>query len=164
MGNSNRHPAELRERAVRMVHEWRQARGKRDGGAVDVAAKLGVHPDSVRGRVRRHDADSGRGPGLTTAERARLAEMERENRELRRANEILKAASAFFAREPGPRPPRRAPSSTRTGTGAPRACAGGSSRPARRPRPPRPATARPGAARRAPAAGATRSSGPRSCA
>jgi transposase len=106
MGNSNRHPAELRERAVRMVHEWRRARGRPDGGAVDVAAKLGVHPDSVREWVRRHEADAGSGPGLTTGERARMAELERENRELRRANEILKAASAFFARELDPRLPR----------------------------------------------------------
>jgi transposase len=89
-----------------MACEWRQARGRPDGGAVDVAAKLGVHPDSVREWVRRHEADSGRGPGPATAERARLAELERENRELRRANEILKAASAFFARELDPRLPR----------------------------------------------------------
>ena len=106
MGTTNRHPGELRERAVRMVMEWREARGRPDGGAGEVAEKLGVHPSTVREWVRRHEVDGGHRPGLTTQERARLAELERENRELRRANEILKAASAFFARELDPRLPR----------------------------------------------------------
>jgi transposase len=106
MGTTNRHPDELRERAVRMVYEWREARGRPDGGSAEVAEKLGVHPSTVREWVRRHEVDDGRRPGLTTDERARLAALERENRELRRANEILKAASAFFARELDPRLPR----------------------------------------------------------
>ena len=106
MGATNRHPAELRQRAVRLVTEWREARGRPDGGAVEVAERLGVHPSTVREWVRQHEVDGGRRPGLSSDERTRLAELERENRELRRANEILKAASAFFARELDPRLPR----------------------------------------------------------
>jgi transposase len=69
-----------------------------------VAEKLGPSPETVRNWVRRVEVDEGRRPGLTTDERQRLKALERECRELRRANEILKAASAFFAAElDGPR-------------------------------------------------------------
>jgi transposase len=71
-----------------------------------VAAKVGVNHETLRLWVRRAETDAGDRPGLTTDERARLKELEREVRELRRANDILKAASAFFARELDPRPPR----------------------------------------------------------
>jgi transposase len=64
-----------------------------------IGEKLGVHRESLRIWVRRAEVDEGRRPGLTTDERARLKELERENRELRRANEILKSASVFFATE-----------------------------------------------------------------
>jgi transposase len=67
---------------------------------------LGINHETLRVWVRRAETDAGERPGLTTDERARLGELEREVRELRRANEILKAASAFFARELDPRPPR----------------------------------------------------------
>ena len=60
----------------------------------------------MRSRVRQAEVDRGQRPGVSSEERRRIAELERENRELRRANEILKAASAFFARELDPRPPR----------------------------------------------------------
>jgi transposase len=89
-----------------MVYEWREARGTGSGGVREIAEKIGVHPESVRNWVRQHEVDHGRRAGLTTDERRRIAELERENRELRRANEILKTASAFFARELDPRPPR----------------------------------------------------------
>jgi transposase len=64
-----------------------------------IAKKLSVNHESLRQWVRRAETDAGQRPGLTTDERARLKELERENRELRRANEILKAASAFFGAE-----------------------------------------------------------------
>jgi transposase len=71
-----------------------------------VAQQLGIGYESLRKWVRQAEIDQGHRPGPTTAEQQRIAELERENRELRRANEILKAASAFFARELDPRSPR----------------------------------------------------------
>ena len=71
-----------------------------------LAGKFGMTPETLRKWVRRAEVDGGRRPGVSSAERERILELERENRELRRANEILKAASAFFARELDPRPPR----------------------------------------------------------
>ena len=71
-----------------------------------IASKFGMTPETLRIWVRRAEVDGGARPGLTTEERERLRELERENRELRRANEILKAASAFFARELDPRLPK----------------------------------------------------------
>jgi len=76
-------------------------------GAVSrVARQLGIGPESLRNWVKQADIDNGRRPGVTTAEQRRIAELEREIRELRRANEILKAAAAFFARELDPRLPK----------------------------------------------------------
>jgi transposase len=71
-----------------------------------IATKCGMTPETLRKWVRLAEVDSGARPGLTTEKRQRLQALERENRELRRANEILKAASAFFARELDPRLPR----------------------------------------------------------
>ena len=71
-----------------------------------IAAKLSINHETLRIWVRRAETDAGQRPGLTTDERARMKELEKENAELRRANEILKAASAFFARELDPRPPK----------------------------------------------------------
>ena len=71
-----------------------------------IADKLDVNRETLRLWVRRAETDAGQRPGLTTDERARMRELERENKELRRANEILKAASAFFARELDPRLPK----------------------------------------------------------
>lgn len=99
-----RYPAEMRDRAVRMVFEAEGFCGSQWEAICSVAEKLGPSPETVRNWVRRVEVDEGRRPGLTTDERQRLAALERENRELRRANEILKAASAFFAAElDGPR-------------------------------------------------------------
>src|ERR687884_1989218 len=94
-----RYPPELRERAIRMVHEAIAESGERVGAVTRVARQLGIGPESLRSWVKQAEIDSGKRPGVTTAEQRRIAELERENRELRRANEILKAASAFFARE-----------------------------------------------------------------
>jgi transposase len=95
---------ELRDRAVRMVFEAERHGRSQWEAIVSVADKLGPTAETVRRWVRRVEIDEGRKPGLTTDERERLKALERENRELRRANEILKAASAFFAAElDGPR-------------------------------------------------------------
>ena len=98
LGNG-RYPVELRERAVRMVLDSERLYGSQWEAICSVAAKLGPTPETVRKWVRRAEIDGGARPGVTTAERARIKDLERENRELRRANEILKAASAFFGAE-----------------------------------------------------------------
>ena len=99
MPTHKQYPPELKERAVQMVLEWRRENNRTDGGIEPVAQKLGVHTESVRGWVKRHQIDNGERPGVTSEERKRILELERENRDLRRANEILKSASAFFAAE-----------------------------------------------------------------
>jgi transposase len=106
VGKGKRYPAELRERAVRMVFEHEGEYPSQWKAIVSIAEKLDVNRESLRVWVRRAEVDDGQRPGVTTDERARLRELEREVKELRRANEILKAASAFFARELDPRPPR----------------------------------------------------------
>src|SRR6266851_6740610 len=102
-----RYPPELRERAVRMVHEAIAESGERVGAVTRVARQLGIGPESLRNWVKQADIDAGKRPGMTTTEQRRIVELEREVRELRRANEILKAAAAFFARELDPRLPRK---------------------------------------------------------
>jgi transposase len=104
--SQKRYPPELRDRAVRMVLETMEQTGQRVGVITRIARQLGIGAESLRGWVRQAEVDGGRRPGLTTAEQQRITELEREVRELRRANEILKAASAFFARELDPRLPR----------------------------------------------------------
>ena len=105
-GHHAPYPAELRERAVRMVLETYAQRGERFGVISDVARQLGIGVESLRNWVKQAEVDGGRRAGVTSEDKRRIAELERENRELRRANEILKAASAFFARELDPRPPK----------------------------------------------------------
>jgi transposase len=100
------YPREIRERAVRMVLEHQQDYESQWEAICSVADKLGPTAETVRKWVRRAEIDGGVRPGVTTAEAERIRQLERENRELRRANEILKAASAFFARELDPQPPR----------------------------------------------------------
>lgn len=86
-----KYPDELRERAVRMVLEIREQTGERHGAVTRVAKELGVGTESLRQWVNRAEVDSGRRPGTSTADVQRIAKLERENRELRRANDILKA-------------------------------------------------------------------------
>ena len=102
-----RYPRELRERAVRLVREHRREHPSEWAAITSIAGKLGATPETVRHWVRRAEVDDGRRVGVTTEERERIRQLERENRELRRANEILKAASAFFARELDPQLPKR---------------------------------------------------------
>ena len=97
---------EIKDRAVRMVFQVRRESGQRQGAVAAVAAKLGVNRETLRNWIRQAEIDGGQRPGISTADAQRIAELEREVRELRRANDILKAASAFFARELDPRLPR----------------------------------------------------------
>ena len=99
-----KYPEEMRERAVRMVLEIRERTGERHGAVTRVAKELGVGTESLRQWVNQAEVDSGRRPGTSTVDAQRIAELERENRELRRANDILKAASIFFATELDGRP------------------------------------------------------------
>ena len=101
-----RYPPELRERAVRMVFETAAERGERFGAVTRVATQLGIGPESLRQWVRQAEIDRGARGGLTSEERERLKQLERDNRELRRANEILKSAAAFFGAELDRRSPR----------------------------------------------------------
>jgi transposase len=107
MASGRKYPQELRERAVRMVAE---ARAEDPGLSLNQAVlrigpRVGIVPDTLRGWIRQGQINAGERPGVTTAESARVRELERENRELKRANEILLAASSFFARELDPRLP-----------------------------------------------------------
>ena len=108
MTRAGKYPAELRERAIRLVQEHRGEYGSEWSAIVSIAVKLGIAaPETLRKWIRRAEVDGGHRPGVTTAESERVRQLERENRELRRANEILKAAAAFFARELDPRLPTR---------------------------------------------------------
>src|SRR4051794_24069353 len=101
-----RYPAEMRARAIRMVHEAIAESGERQGAVSRIARQLGIGTESLRNWVKQAEIDSGKRPGVTSAEQRRITELERENRELRRANDILKAAASFFARELDPRLPK----------------------------------------------------------
>jgi transposase len=101
-----RYPQEVRERAVRMVFEHRDTYGSQWAAITSIAAKLGMTSETLRRWVRTAETDDGLRPGLTTDERDRLMTLEREVRELRRANEILKSAAAFFGAELDRRPTR----------------------------------------------------------
>ncbi len=102
-----RYPRELRERAVRMARELiAEQGGQRFGVVTRVARELGIGTESLRGWLKQADVDDGRRPGTSTHDAQRIAELEREIRELKRANDILKAASVFFATELDGRPKR----------------------------------------------------------
>ena len=103
---SQKYPDEMRERAVRMVLEIQEQTGERHGVIARVARELGIGTESLRNWVNQADIDSGRRSGTSSADAERIAALERENKELRRANDILKAASVFFATELDGRPKR----------------------------------------------------------
>jgi transposase-like protein len=97
MSRSSPFSPEVQERAIRLVAEQTSSHGSQWAAVRSVADKLGCHPETLRNWLRRHERDTGQRPGPTTSDAARLTELERENCELRRANEILKKASAYFA-------------------------------------------------------------------
>ena len=99
MGKVTRYPVEVRERAVRLVLEHRDEYETKWAAITSIAEKFGCSAETLRGWVRQAEVDGGTRAGVTTADAERIKELEREVKELRRANEILKAASAFFARE-----------------------------------------------------------------
>ncbi len=106
MTRRSRYPQEVRERAVRMVFDHEDEHPSQWSAITSIASKFGVSAETLRKWVRTAEVDGGRRPGLTTEERERLKVLERENRELRRANEILKSAAAFFGAELDRRPSR----------------------------------------------------------
>jgi transposase-like protein len=97
MGRQSKYPPEMRERAVRLVFEQQGNHESQWAAIVSIAGKMGCTPETLRKWVRQMERDAGQRPGLTTNERDRMKELERENRELKRANEILRKASAYFA-------------------------------------------------------------------
>ena len=97
MAAPRKYPDELRERAIRLAVDLRRDPATKVGAVKRVGEQLGIHPETLRTWIAQAEVDEGHRPGVTTAEAQRIAELERENKELRRANEILRTASAFFA-------------------------------------------------------------------
>ncbi len=106
MTRQTRYPQEIRERAVRMVFEQQPEHPSQWAAIRSVSTKFGMTAETLRSWVRRVEVDGGRRPGITTEEREQMKLLQRENKELRRANEILRSASAFFAAELDRRPTR----------------------------------------------------------
>jgi transposase len=97
MSRISRFSPEVRERAVRMVGEQTPGHPSQWAAIRSIAEKIGCNPETLRSWMHRSERDAGRRPGLTTTDLERLKLLERENKELRRANEILRKASAYFA-------------------------------------------------------------------
>jgi transposase len=106
MNTSSRYSPEVRERAVRLVFEHQQEHESQWAAINSIASKIGCTAETLRKWVRRAERDQGKCAGPSSSERERLKELERENRELKRANEILRKASAFFAQAELDRRPR----------------------------------------------------------
>lgn len=97
MNKARRYAPEVRERAVRLVFEHQGEHDSQWAAIGSIASKIGCPAETLRKWVRQTERDQGKRSGLSSSERDRLKELERENRELKRANEILRKASAFFA-------------------------------------------------------------------
>ena len=106
MNRSTRYSPEIRERAVRMVFEHQAEYDSQWAAMGSIAAKIGCTAETLRKWVRRAERDQGLRDGLTTSDRERLKALERDNRELKWANEILRKASAFFAQAELDRKPK----------------------------------------------------------
>ena len=107
MARPSRYSPEVRERAVRMLLEHQEEYDSQWAAMGSIASKIGCTTETLRKWVRQAERDIGRRPGLTTDEKQRLKELERENRELKRANGILRLASAYFAQAELDRRPKR---------------------------------------------------------
>ena len=107
MNTSRRYSPEVRERAVRMVLEQQKDHSSQWATIQSIAPKIGCTHETLRRWVRQQERDQGDRAGMTTDEKDRLKQLERENRELKRANEILRKASAFFAQAELDRPAKK---------------------------------------------------------
>jgi len=99
MAAPRKYPDELRDRATRLAVDARKDPATRPGALARIAGQLGINPETLRNWVTQAEIDEGNRPGTTTTDAERLRELEREVKELRRANAILRSASAFFAAE-----------------------------------------------------------------
>ena len=106
MKKKGHYSPEVRERAVRLVQEQERAHSSQWAAIGSISEKIGCTAETLRKWVRQAERDAGQRPGLSTEERERLKALERENRELKRANEILRKASAYFAQAELDRRPR----------------------------------------------------------
>ena len=106
MNTIHKYSPEIRERAVRMVFEHQGEHESQWAAIVSIASKIGCTPETLRNWVRQAERDQGKRAGLTSSERDRFKQLERENQELKRANEILRKAAAFFAQAEFDRRPK----------------------------------------------------------